>query len=51
MAIQYFPRIDDLRAIEIIKDLNTKSVSEAADLASTNHPAAYYYATAAVTVS
>lgn len=51
MAIQYFPRIDDLRAIEIIKELNTKSVSEAQELASTNHPAAYYYATAAVTVS
>jgi len=51
MAIRYFPRIDDLRAIEIIKELNNKSVSEASDMASTNHPAVYYYATAAVTVS
>lgn len=51
MAIQYFPRIDDLRAIEIIKELNAKTVSEAVELASTNHPAAYHYATAAITVS
>lgn len=50
MAIQYFPRIDDLRAIEIIKELNKKSVAEAADMASFTHPAAYYYATAAQTV-
>ena len=51
MAIEYFPRIDDLRSMEIIKELNTKSVTEASDLASVTHTAAYFYATAAQTVS
>ncbi|NWO07296.1 MAG: hypothetical protein HLX50_16875 [Alteromonadaceae bacterium] len=50
MAIQYFPRIDDLREIEVIKELNAKPVNQASELSATNHPAAYYYATAAITV-
>lgn len=51
MAIQYFPRIDDLKAIEIIQELNEKSAAEAVELSGLSHPSAYYYATAAQTVS
>lgn len=51
MAILYFPRIDDLSATTITREMLDRSPAELSEDASSSHPSQFYYPTAAHFVS